>query len=97
MPTYLALARWTKEGVEKIKESPSRLDAAKKAIELAGGKVVSFYMLMGQYDIAIVLEAADDATLARTILSLVSKGGVRLETTRAFTEDEYRKVIAAIP
>jgi uncharacterized protein with GYD domain len=97
MPTYLALAHWTKEGVEKIKESPARLDAAKKAIELGGGKVVSFYMLMGQYDMAIVLEAPDDATLARTSLSLVSKGGVRMETTRAFTEEEYRKVIAASP
>jgi uncharacterized protein with GYD domain len=43
-----------------------------------------------------VLEAPDDATLARTSLSLVSKGGVRMETTRAFTEDEYRKVISAI-
>jgi uncharacterized protein with GYD domain len=96
MPTYLALARWTKEGVEKIKESPSRLDAAKKAIELAGGKVVSFYLLMGQYDMALVLEAPDDASLARTSLALVSKGGVRMETTRAFTEDEYRKVISAI-
>ncbi len=54
MPTYLSLMRWTKEGVEKIKDSPARLDAGKKAIELAGGKVISFYMLMGQYDMAIV-------------------------------------------
>ena len=43
MATYLALMRWTKEGIEKIKESPSRLDAAKKATEAAGAlKLVSF-------------------------------------------------------
>ena len=36
MPTYLSLMRWTKEGVEKLKESPSRLDAAKKVIEVDG-------------------------------------------------------------
>jgi uncharacterized protein with GYD domain len=52
MPTYLSLMRWTKEGVEKIKESPSRLEAGKKAVESAGGKVVNFYMLMGEYDMA---------------------------------------------
>ncbi len=97
MPTYLALGHWTKEGMEKIKESPSRLDAAKKAIEHAGGKVIGFYLLMGQYDMALLLEAPDDATLARTSLALVSRGGVRMETTRAFTEDEYRKVISALP
>jgi uncharacterized protein with GYD domain len=96
MQTYLCLLRWTKEGVEKIKDSPSRLDAAKKAFASAGGKIVSFYMLMGEYDLAIVAEAPDDATLARVTLSLASKGGVRTETLRAFTEDEYRKIISAI-
>ena len=96
MPTYLALMRWTKDGLEKIKESPSRLDAGRKAVEAAGGKITSFYMLMGEYDMAIVVEAPDDATLARISLSLAAKGGVRTETLRAFTEDEYRKIIAGI-
>jgi len=96
MPTYLSLMRWTKEGVEKIKESPARLEAGKKAIEASGGKIVSFYMLMGEYDMAIVVEAPDDATLALISLSLAAKGGVRSETLRAFTEDEYRKIISGI-
>ena len=96
MATYLALMRWTKEGIEKIKESPSRLDAAKKATEAAGAKLVSFYLLMGQYDMAAVIEAPDDATYARFSLSLSSKGGIRVETLRAFTEDEDRKIIPGI-
>jgi uncharacterized protein with GYD domain len=96
MPTYLSLMRWTKEGVEKIKDSPARLDAGKKAVEAAGGKVLSFYMLMGEYDMALVVDVPDDATLARISLSLAAKGGVRSETLRAFTEDEYRKIISGI-
>ena len=73
------------------------MDAAKKAIESAGGKLKSFHLLMGQYDMAIIVEVPDDATLARINLSLASKGGVRSETLRAFTEDEYRKIISSIP
>ena len=73
MTTYLALMRCTKEGIEKIKESPSRLDAAKKATEAAGAKLVSFYLLMGQYDMAAIIEAPDDATYARFSLSLARK------------------------
>jgi uncharacterized protein with GYD domain len=96
MPTYLSLLSWTKEGLEKIKERPARLDAGKKAIESAGGKLKGFYLLMGQYDMAIIVEAPDDATLARINLSLASKGGVRSETLRAFTEDEYRKIISGV-
>lgn len=96
MATYLALMRWTKEGIEKVKDSPSRLDAARKAIEPYGAKLVSFYMLMGQYDAAAIIEAPDDATYARVSLSLASKGSLRTESLRAFTEDEYRKIIPGI-
>jgi uncharacterized protein with GYD domain len=96
MATYLALMNWTQEGIEKIKESPSRLDAARKAVESAGGKITSFYMLLGKYDMALTIEAPDDAALARVSLALAAKGSTRAETSRAFTEDEYRKIIAGL-
>jgi uncharacterized protein with GYD domain len=96
MPTYLSLMRWTKEGLEKVKDSPSRLDAGKKAIEAAGGKVVGFYMLLGQYDMALIVEAPDDAALARMNLALSTNGATRSETLRAFTEAEYRKIVSSL-
>jgi uncharacterized protein with GYD domain len=96
MQTYLCLLRWTKEGVEKVKDSPARLDAGRKAFEAAGCKIINVLLLMGQYDMAIVAEAPDDATIARMTLALASKGSVHTETVRAFTEDEYRKIISGI-
>ena len=96
MQTYLCLLRWTKEGLEKVKDSPSRLDAGRKAFAAAGCKITNVLLLMGQYDMAIVVEAPDDATIARLTLSLASKGNVHTETVRAFTEDEYRKIISGI-
>src|SRR6516162_5333762 len=38
MPHYVTLLRYTQQGAAKIKESPARLDAAKKAAEAAKGK-----------------------------------------------------------
>ena len=32
MPTYISLCRWTQQGVQNIKESPNRLDAAEKGV-----------------------------------------------------------------
>ncbi|HTZ56441.1 MAG TPA: GYD domain-containing protein [Acidobacteriaceae bacterium] len=96
MPTYLSLLSFTKEGVEKIKDSPSRLDAGKKAFEAAGGKIISAYALLGQYDMAVLVEAPDDLTFARLGLALAAKGNVRTESMRAFNEDEYRKIISGI-
>ena len=96
MSTYIILVRWTNQGLQKIKESPSRLEAGKKAFETAGIKLKAFYMVMGRYDQVSVAEAPDDATLARALLSLASQGNLQTETLRAFTEDEYKKIISAI-
>jgi len=97
MPTYITLARWTQQGIEKIKESPARLDAFKKAVESAGGEVKAYYMVTGQYDMVIVSEAPNDDAIAKVALLTGSKGSVRSETLRAFPEDEYRKIIASLP
>lgn len=97
MPTYIALLNWTPKGVEKIKESPSRLDAAKKATEAAGGKMKAFYMTLGQYDMVAVIEAPNDEAYAKVMLAIASGGSVKSETLRAFTEDEYRKIAGSLP
>ena len=41
MPHYVTLLRYTQQGIAKVKESPARLDAARKAAEAAGGKIHS--------------------------------------------------------
>ena len=97
MATYISLISYTQQGIQDIKESPSRLDSAKKAFEAMGAKVVAFYLVMGQYDIIMVTEAPDDETVAKLALSIGSLGSIRTQTLRAFTEDEYRKVIASLP
>lgn len=97
MPTYLCLCNWTSKGIEQIKESPKRLDAAKAFFREMGAEIKSFHMTAGRYDMAILVEAKDEASLARTMLAQGAKGSIRTETLRAFTEDEYRKIIASLP
>ena len=41
MDTYVILGNYTQQGVEKIKESPDRIEAGRKAFEAAGGKLLS--------------------------------------------------------
>jgi len=96
MPTYIALLKWTPQGLQNVKQSPSRLDAARKGFEAAGVKWKDFYMVTGQYDMIAVVEAPDDVALAKAILSTSSKGSVTTETCRAFTEEEYRKIIGGL-
>ena len=97
MPTYVTLINYTQQGVEKIKQSPSRLDAAKEAFRAAGAEIKAFYLVLGRYDIVLVAEAPDAETVAKLALAIGSQGAVRTETLRAFTEEEYRGIIAALP
>jgi len=97
MPTYINLVRWTQKGIEDVRESPNRLDAAKKLFQAAGGELKQFYLVFGQYDMVVISEFPDDEAATRAGLILGSAGSVRTESCRAFTEDEYRKVIAALP
>jgi uncharacterized protein with GYD domain len=97
MATYIILLHYTQQGVQNIKESPARLDAAKKAFRAMGAELKQWYLVMGQYDAVVVSEAPDDETAAKLALAIGSLGSIRTETLRAFTEDEYRKLIAALP
>ena len=52
---------------------------------------------MGRYDMVVIGDAPDDESAAKLALLVGSGGSVRTETLKAFSEDEYRNIIAALP
>ncbi len=96
MPTFICLANWTQKGIEDVKSSPSRLDAAKTTFREMGCEFKAFYMTAGRYDLVFVVEAKDEASIARAMLAQASKGGIRTETLLAFPENEYRKILGSL-
>ncbi|HEY3990152.1 MAG TPA: GYD domain-containing protein [Acidobacteriaceae bacterium] len=96
MPTYIAMLKWTPQGLKDVKDSTSRLAAARKSFQSAGVTLKEFYLVMGQYDAITIMEAPDDATLAAAILKTASQGSITSETCRAFTEEEHRQIIGRL-
>jgi uncharacterized protein with GYD domain len=96
MPSYVMLAHWTDQGARHVKDSPKRLDAAKKALIEMGGEFRSVYMTMGDYDLVAIYEAPDDAVAARFTLLLGQMGSVRTTTLKAFPEAAYREIINSL-
>jgi len=88
---------FTEKGVENIKESPARLDQAKKVFQSMGAELKAWYLTLGEYDAVVIAEGPDDETAAKLLLMIGSQGNIRTETFRAFTEEEYRKIISALP
>ncbi len=97
MAKYVLLSRFTQQGLETIKDGPARLDAARETLRALGAELKEFYLTIGGYDAVVVLEAPDDETVAKASLAIGSQGNVRIETLRAFTEDEYREMVGSLP
>src|SRR5262245_4558496 len=97
MPTYISLLNFTQKGIESIKEGPARLDKGKQAFKALGAELNAFHLVTGRYDAVVIFEAPSDDVVARLALAQGALGNVRTETSRAFTEDEYRKIVASLP
>jgi uncharacterized protein with GYD domain len=96
VPTYVLLANWTDQGIRGIKESPRRLDTAKKALKDMGGEFKSVFLTLGDYDLVVIYEAPDDAVAARFNLQLGMQGNIRTRTMKAFPEAAYREIITSL-
>jgi uncharacterized protein with GYD domain len=96
MATYISLIKFTPQGIANITDGPARLDAGKETLRRFGSDLQAFYLTMGRYDIVTISEAPDDMAAAKVALSVGSAGNVSTETLRAFTEDEYRQIVASL-
>ena len=96
MATYLMLLNWTDQGMKNIKESPKRMDAAKQLAKDLGGEIKTVFMTQGSFDLVFVAEMPNDEKVAAFVLRLGSLGNVRTTTLKAYSEDDYRKIIGGL-
>ena len=96
MATYVILGNWTQKGIENIRDGPNRLDEAKRVFQSMGAELKEFYLVTGRYDLVIICEVPNAETGAKLALAIGSNGAVRTESLRAFPEDKYRELVAAL-
>ena len=96
MATYLMLLNWTDQGIKNIKESPKRMEAAKKLAQDLGGEIKTVYMTQGNFDLAFIADMPNDEKVASYVLKIGSFGNVRTTTLKAYSEDDYRKIISGL-
>ena len=97
MPSYIMLSRLTQQGIQTIKDGPARVEAARQTLKGLGAELKDFYLTMGQYDAVVVVEAPDDETITKASLAISALGNVRIESLRAFREDEFRDLVSTLP
>jgi uncharacterized protein with GYD domain len=92
MVRYLALLRFTEQGIKVINKSTARASAFSEAAAKAGVKVEAQYWTTGEYDGALILSANDEASALRCIAALAAAGDVRPETLRALDAREFEAI-----
>ena len=97
MPRFILLVNATRQGVEKRKGSPARIEEHKKKFKDAGIDVRASYHTLGPHDGFMIVEAPNGAAVAKAIYRMEAAGNIRIEMRRLFTDDEFKEMVAGLP
>jgi uncharacterized protein with GYD domain len=95
MPKYVMLSTIGPDGWATIREKPDRIRGVTAEVEALGLKVIAQYALMGQYDFVNIIEAPDEATMARAAVMLAARGTMRSTTLQALEVEELITALEA--
>jgi uncharacterized protein with GYD domain len=93
MPVYIMLTNLTPEGVQTLKNNPTRVQEVNKEVEQLGVKVKEQWATLGQYDFITVVEAPDDQTMAKVSVELGSRGTMSSQTLAAMPAGDLAKAL----
>lgn len=92
MTQYLYQAAYQAESLAAQMKSPTdRLAAVSAMLEQSvGAKIIGGGFSFGDYDIAVIVEAPDDQTMAAVAIAIAAGGALRsAKTTPLLTGDEW--------
>ncbi len=93
MPTYVMLTNLTTEGVQTLKNNPTRVQEVNKEVEQLGAKVLDQWATLGQYDFVTIVEAPDEKTMAKVSVELGSRGTMTSQTLAAIPAGELASAL----
>jgi uncharacterized protein with GYD domain len=93
MATYISLASFTDQGIRSVKDTAKRADAVAEMAKKFGVTAKEFYWTLGSFDVVVIFDAPDDASMSALGMAIGSAGNVRTQTLRAFSRDEMNGVL----
>jgi uncharacterized protein with GYD domain len=96
MPTFIIMMNWTEQGIHNVKDAPKRAAAAKEMAKKLGVEIKQTYLTNGQFDLVSIVESASGDNIAKFCMQIGALGNVRTRTVRAWSQDEYMKLISEL-
>ncbi len=91
MGTFFMFGRYTPDSIKDI--SARRTEKARDLVEKLGGKVVAAYALLGEVDLALIVEFPGKEQAMQASVGLSKMLGIGFTTAPAVTVEEFDKLI----
>ncbi|NCO66292.1 MAG: GYD domain superfamily [Candidatus Aquicultor secundus] len=89
MAMFVMLTSLTDDGMKTLRENPERIKQVNDEVsEKFGVKIMSQYMVMGDFDFVNFIEAPDNDTMVKMAIELGSRGTIRTRTMPAIEVDK---------
>jgi uncharacterized protein with GYD domain len=86
---YVMLSTLSESGRKVLRERPGWIRKVNADVERMGARVVAQYAVLGPYDFVTVVDAPDNAAIARVSVELGARGSVQMMTMAAIPLDEF--------
>jgi uncharacterized protein with GYD domain len=83
MPLYFLLSSLTSTGQRLLHDNHDLVVEAARDIEVGGAEILGQYAVLGKYDFVMMVEAEDNAAVARLSLEMGVRTGLHIETLPA--------------
>ena len=91
MATYFMFGKYSAEGMKGI--SAERTEKAAALVKKYGGEVKSGYILLGEYDLVLVVELPGTEQAIKTSVALSKLTGISFSTAPAVSIEEFDKMM----
>jgi uncharacterized protein with GYD domain len=95
MPKYVMLSTLGPDGAARLHEKPERLREVSAEVEAMGVTVLEQFAVLGQWDFINILEAPDDATVAKVAMTLAARGTLKTMTLPIIDVDDFIAALKA--
>jgi uncharacterized protein with GYD domain len=89
MPIYILLSTLSQQGVQTLRSNPDRLREVNRDVEELGAKVLHQWATLGEVDFVSIVEAENEAAIARISVALAARGSTKIRTLPALTIDDF--------
>ncbi len=94
---FILSLKWTDQGARGIKDAPKRAQMARDLAKKVGVEIKQVYLTAGETDLVVMVEAPNGDNMAKFAMALGMQGNVHTRIARAWTQEEFHKLVSELP